>query len=62
MEQTGAPAIALNVHDAAKAIGMSERWLWASDIPRVRLGNRVVFLVDDLTAYLKQRRTHGAAA
>lgn len=56
------PVIAVGVEDAAKAIGMSESWLWRSDIPRAKLGSRVVFLVSDLTAYVTARRSHGAAA
>lgn len=57
-----APAIALGVQDAARAISMSVSWLQHSDIPRVKVGRRVVFLVSDLTAYLTARRSHGQAA
>ena len=55
------PAV-LSAQDAAHYIGMSESWLWRSDVPRVRLGSRVKFRVVDLDAYLIQQRTHGAAA
>jgi hypothetical protein len=55
------PAV-LSARDAARYIGMSESWLWRSDVPRVRMGSRVNFLVCDLDAYLVQRRSHGAAA
>lgn len=54
--------IALGVKEAAKAIGVSESWLHHSDVPRVRAGRRVLFLVSDLTAFLEARRSHGAAA
>jgi predicted DNA-binding transcriptional regulator AlpA len=55
------PAV-LSVKDAAQYLGMSESWLWRSDVPRVRLGSRVKFRVVDLDAYLVQRVSHGAAA
>jgi predicted DNA-binding transcriptional regulator AlpA len=48
--------------EAAAYIGMSRSWLEHSDVPRVRLGTRVKFLREDLEAYLRARRTHGAAA
>lgn len=54
------PPIALDVKAAARAIGMSESWLTHSDIPRVKLGSRTVFLVSDLTRYLEARRSHAA--
>lgn len=57
-----AKAGAMSAKDAASYIDMSVRWLWDSDVPRVRLGRRVKFLRADLDAYLTQRRTHGAAA
>lgn len=50
--------IALDVKDAASYIGMSVSWLEHSDVPRVRLGRRVKYLVEDLDRYLKQHRTH----
>lgn len=53
---------ALNAKEAAAYIQMSVSWLWQSDIPRVRLGSRVKWLREDLEAYLRSRRTHGAAA
>ena len=60
-DQSISPA-ALPAKLAARYIGMSESWLWRSDVPRVRMGSRVNFLVSDLDAYLVQRRSHGAAA
>lgn len=53
---------AFSAKEAAAYLGMSESWVWHSDMPRVRLGRRVKFLRADLDAYLTQRRTHGAAA
>ena len=48
-----------SVEDAAAYVGMSASWLWASDIPRVRLGRSVKWLREDLEAYLRSHRTHG---
>ena len=43
-------------YDAAAAyIGMKRSWLEHSDVPRVKLGRRVVFRIVDLDDYLKQR-------
>jgi excisionase family DNA binding protein len=50
------------LEDAARYIGMSPRWLEASDMPRVRVGRAVRFLREDLETYMRARRTHGAAA
>ena len=57
---TPTPPIALTVKAAAQATGLSESYLHHSDIPRVRAGRRVLFLVTDLLAYLEARRTHAA--
>ena len=46
----------LGYDDAAAYIGMSRSWLEHSNIPRVRQGSRVVFLVADLDTHLRQRR------
>lgn len=51
-----------NAEDAAQYIGMSRAWLFASDIPRVRLGRSVKWLREDLEAYLRARRSHGGQA
>jgi predicted DNA-binding transcriptional regulator AlpA len=55
------PHATLSASEAADYIGMSESWLRRSDVPRVRLGSRVIFMRSDLNAYLAQRRTHGSA-
>jgi hypothetical protein len=47
---------------AARYIGQSKSWLWASDIPRVKLGRRTHWLREDLEAYLRAHRTHGGQA
>jgi hypothetical protein len=51
-----------DAEDAARYIGMSVSWLWASDIPRVKLGRRVHWLREDLESFLRTHRTHGSAA
>jgi hypothetical protein len=55
-------AFQMDATEAAAYIGMSEAWLWASDIPRVKLGRRVKWLREDLESYLRAHRTHGNAA
>ena len=60
MTETGQGA--MSAKEAAAYLGMSVRWVWHSDIPRVRLGRRVKFLKADLDAYLEARKTHGVAA
>jgi hypothetical protein len=50
------PRLALNCADAARAIGISEPTLRAlSDLPRVRLGSRVLFRVASLDSWLAAR-------
>jgi hypothetical protein len=44
--------------EAAKFIRMSPEWLERSDIPRARLGRRIVFLKSQLLAYVTKRHTH----
>lgn len=60
-EPTTEPVAALHVQEAAAYIGMSKSWLAHSDVPRVRLGRAVRYLVADLDAYLLQRRDRDAA-
>jgi predicted DNA-binding transcriptional regulator AlpA len=59
---SGSERFALDVTEASQYIGMSRAWLYASDIPRVKLGRSVKFLREDLEKYLRDRRTHGHAA
>jgi len=50
------PRLALRPHEAATALGISERLLWtktkAGEIPHVRFGRAIVYPVDQLRAYL----------
>lgn len=48
----------LEVKEAAAFIRMSEEWLERSDVPRAKLGRRVLFLRSELLAYVKARLTH----
>ena len=52
---------ALTTDEAARYIKMSRSFVEHSDIPRVRLGRSVRYLVSDLDAYLAQRRDRDAA-
>jgi excisionase family DNA binding protein len=53
------PRLALRVRDAAKALGVSERTLWAwttqGEIPYVRVGKIVLYPVDSLRTWLKRQ-------
>jgi len=63
-----APRLALRPREAAKALGVSEKWLWsatkAGEIPSVKLGKGVVlYPVDALRDYLSRKsRENGGAA
>lgn len=61
-QSSGAEQAAFSIKDAARYMGMSLSWLEHSDVPRVRLGRRVLFLREDLDRYLRARRTHGGQA
>lgn len=41
----------LNVREAAKYLGMSQAWLFASGIPFVKLGRRRLYRAEDLDAH-----------
>ena len=51
--------LALRAPDAARALGVSERTLWtmtrAGEIPHVRLGRVIVYPVDELREWLRDR-------
>jgi hypothetical protein len=50
------PRLALNCADAARALSVSEPFLrQQADLPRVRLGTRVLFRVSALEQWLSQR-------
>jgi excisionase family DNA binding protein len=57
------PSIALNAHEAAKCLGISERHLRTltkkGDIPHVRLGHRTVWPCDALRAFLQDCLRYG---
>ena len=51
--------LALRAPDAARALGVSERTLWtmtrAGEIPHARLGRVIVYPVDELREWLRDR-------
>ena len=53
------PCLALRAPEAAEALGISTRTLWAltasRDVPHVRLGRAVLYPVKDLTEWLSER-------
>lgn len=64
-----APALALRPREAAKALGVSERTLWAwtaaGDVPHVRMGKTILYPVDSLRRWLDKRtgaKSEGGAA
>jgi predicted DNA-binding transcriptional regulator AlpA len=46
---------ALGYDEAARYLGVKRSWLEHSDVPRVKLGRRVVFRIVDLDTYLERR-------
>ncbi len=59
------PRLALRPRDASKALGICERKLWTltknGEIACVRLDRTVLYIVDDLRAFLAKRRICGGA-
>ncbi len=54
---TKLPPLLLTARQAARVLSISERTLWGSDIPKVRIGKRGVrYAVEDLDAWIAQRR------
>ncbi|MCK4871142.1 MAG: helix-turn-helix domain-containing protein [Phycisphaerales bacterium] len=59
------PVLALRPKQAAKALGIGERLLWsltadqASGVPHVRIGRCVVYPVDELRRWLRERSEQG---
>jgi len=53
--------LALRPREAARALGVSERTLWAltkrGDVPHVRIGRRVLSPLDLLRTWLAERAT-----
>ncbi len=58
--------IGLRQRDAAKALGISVRTLFtltkSGEIPSAKLGNAVIYDVDDLRGWLTSRKTTAASA
>ncbi len=57
----GQPRLLLSAREAANSLGICEKTLWATtaprgDLPCVRIGRRVLYFVDDLRAWIDQRR------
>ena len=50
----------LSVKDAAVQLGVSESWLYQSDVPKVKLGRRTLFRPTDLANYVGARVSHRA--
>lgn len=48
----------LTTDEAAAYLRVSTSWLWRSDVPRVRLGRRVLWLRSQLLAYAERHLTH----
>ena len=57
-----ATQLSLRPREAARALGVSERWLWeqtkAGEIPRIKLPKGVVYRVASLEAWLKSRESY----
>ncbi|HET9064934.1 MAG TPA: helix-turn-helix domain-containing protein [Gemmatimonadales bacterium] len=45
----------LTVKQAARFLTMSQAWLFASDIPHVKLGRRRLYRREDLIAYVAKK-------
>jgi excisionase family DNA binding protein len=61
------PALLLTPRQAAKALSISERTLWAITAPRgpmpaVRIGRAVRYLVSDLQEWIESQKQKGGAA
>lgn len=46
--------ILFTVKQAAKRLNMSEAWLFASDVPHVKLGRRRLYRPSDLDSYINR--------
>jgi hypothetical protein len=54
-EAPAVPRLALNSSDAAKSLSISEPTLRGLDLPRVRVGSRVLYPISSLQAWLDSR-------
>lgn len=48
----------LSGKEAAKFLGMSQAWLYQSDVPFVRLGRRRLYRSSDLRSFVSRRVQH----
>ncbi|NJL32379.1 MAG: helix-turn-helix domain-containing protein [Phycisphaerales bacterium] len=57
------PALALSVHDAAAALGVSgrtiEKMVARGELPSFRVGDRRLFSVDSLRAWVREKSAGG---
>jgi len=57
------PCLALRAREAARALGVSERTLWAwtqrHEVPHVRRGKTILYPVDALRRWLDEQTTAG---
>lgn len=51
----------LSVKQAAAYLGISQAWLYQSDVPWVRLGRRRLYDPDSLRAYITRHSSHAAS-
>jgi hypothetical protein len=52
----------LSVKEAAQQLGVSESWLYQSDVPHVKLGRRKLYRPTDLAGYVDARLSHRIAS
>jgi predicted DNA-binding transcriptional regulator AlpA len=45
----------LSGREAAKLLGMSQAWLYQSDVPHVKLGRRRLYRSADLRSFINRR-------
>jgi hypothetical protein len=50
----------LSVKEASAMIGMSEKWLYQSDVPFVRMGRRRLYMASSLLEYARQRLSNSS--
>ena len=51
----------ISVKKAADLLGMSDKWLYQSDIPFVRMGRRRMYFRESLIEYARQRLSNAHA-
>ena len=48
----------LSVKEAAEQLGVSQSFVYSSDIPYAKIGRRKLFIPSDLALYVRVRRSH----